>query len=357
MIPIEKLEVSAYTVPTDLPESDGTLEWESTTMVVVELYAGGHVGVGYSYTSPAAVALIRDPLAGAVLGKEDIPAAFAAMSVALRNIGRPGLGSMALSAIDVALWDLKAKQLGGSLAELLGRAREAVPVYGSGGFTSYTLLQLESELAGWVGLGIPRVKMKVGREPSADPLRVRRARTAIGPVAELMVDANGAYTPKQALRLAATFHDESAVSWFEEPVSHEDHAGLLTVRNRAPMEVAAGEYGSELRDFRTLLPVIDVLQADVTRCQGITGFLGAATLALAEQKAISSHCAPTIHMHLGASVRNFRHLEWFHDHVRIERLFFDGFVEPAEGVLTPAPDRPGLGIELKRADMEPFRVA
>lgn len=356
MIPIEKLEVSAYTVPTDLPESDGTLEWESTTMVVVELYAGGHVGIGYSYASPAAAAVIRDPLAKAIVGKEDIPAAFAAMRAALRNVGISGIGSMALSAVDIALWDLKAKQLGASLAEVLGCSRPAVPAYGSGGFTSYSLAQLETQLAGWVGQGFAGVKMKVGRDPSADLRRVRHARAAIGPEADLMIDANGAYSPKLAIKLAGDFYD-SSVTWFEEPVPCDDPAGLLAIRERVPMEVAAGEYGAEARDFLELLPVVDVLQADATRCQGVTGFLRAATLALGAKKALSSHCAPMIHAHLGASVGNFRHLEWFHDHVRIERLFFDGFIEPENGCLTPSRDRPGLGIELKRSDMQPFRVA
>ncbi len=356
MIPIEKLEVSAYTVPTDLPESDGTLEWSSTTMVVVELHAGRYIGIGYSYASPAAVNVIRDPLARVVIGEAHIPAAFHTMRVALRNIGRPGIASMALSAVDVALWDLRAKQLGLSLADLLGRSRTAVPIYGSGGFTSYSMSQLEAQLAGWVAQGIPSVKMKVGREPSTDPLRVQQARAAIGPKADLMVDANGAYSPKLAIELAHSFFD-SAVVWFEEPVPYDDPAGLLVVRDRVRMEVAAGEYGFELRDFQELFPVVDVIQADATRCQGITGFLKAADLALERQVPISSHCAPTIHMHLGASVGNFRHLEWFHDHVRIERLFFEGFIEPEGGALIPSANRPGLGILLKRTDMEPFRVA
>ena len=171
-----------------------------------------------------------------------------------------------------------------------------------------------------------------------------------------MIDANGAYSPKLAIGLARQFFD-SAVTWFEEPVPYDDLEGLHTVRDKVPMEVAAGEYGFGPRDFQSLLPVVDVLQADATRCQGITGFLRAADLALEAQKPISSHCAPTIHSHLGAAVRNFLHLEWFHDHVRIERLFFEGFIEPQAGALIPSSSLPGLGISLKRANMEPFRVA
>src|SRR5581483_12032583 len=110
-----------------------------------------------------------------------------------RNLGRDGITSMAVSAVDVALWDLKGKLLGVPVCRLLAAARERVPVYGSGGFTSYSDAQLGAQLSGWVHDGIPRVKMKVGRDPADDPRRVAVARNAIGDATELFVDANGAY--------------------------------------------------------------------------------------------------------------------------------------------------------------------
>src|SRR5919197_6091471 len=171
---VEKLEVFARTVPTDEPESDGTLEWDSTTIVVVQAHAGGTVGLGYTYTHDAAARLIEDKLAPLVRGSdlEDMSGVWHRLGQELRNIGRPGIGFMALSAVDIALWDLKARLLGQPLADVLGAVREGTPVYGSGGFTSYSLERLAEQLAGWVADGIPRVKIKVGRDRDDDPTRL-----------------------------------------------------------------------------------------------------------------------------------------------------------------------------------------
>jgi L-alanine-DL-glutamate epimerase-like enolase superfamily enzyme len=275
----------------------------------------------------------------------------------VRNVGRPGIASTAISAVDVALWDLKARLLELPLVRLLGGDRRSVPVYGSGGFTSYRVEDLQEQLAGWAEAGIARVKMKVGRDPAADIDRVRAARHAIGPECELFVDANGAYDRKQALALAEAFADHD-VSWFEEPVSSDDLEGLRLLRDRVPagIEVSAGEYGYDSWYFRRMLEAeaVDVLQVDATRCLGITGFTRAVALADAFQIPLSTHTAPAIHLHPACATSRVRHAEWFHDHVRIESLLFDGFVDPVGGSLTPALDRPGLGLELKRADAERY---
>ena len=355
---VEQVSASAYTIPTDRPESDGTLAWDSTTIVLVEASAAGVAGCGWTYAPAAARALVDDLLAPVVRRQEvlDVGAAHAAMQSALRNAGYPGLGAMAVSAVDIALWDLKARLLDLSLASLLGRVRESVPVYGSGGFCSYGERELGEQLGGWVAEGIPRVKMKVGRDPGRDPERVRAARRAIGDEAELYVDANGAFSAKAALRFLAQV-EESRVTWFEEPVSSRDLAGLRLVRDAAPgVDVAAGEYAYTLADFRGLVDVVDCLQADVTRCGGISGLLAAAALAEAHELDLSGHTAPTIHGHVLCAVPKLRHLEWFHDHVRIERMLFDGFLEPHDGAVTPAPGRPGLGVELRREDAAAFAV-
>jgi L-alanine-DL-glutamate epimerase-like enolase superfamily enzyme len=196
--------------------------------------------------------------------------------------------------------------------------------------------------------------MKVGREPEADVERVEAARQAIG-AAALFLDANGAYTPKQALAFAERFAEQD-VTWFEEPVSSADFAGLRLVRERSPggMDVAAGEYAYVPADFRNLIGNVDCLQADATRCLGITGFLRAAALAEAHALDLSAHTAPSLHLHACLAIPRLRHLEWFHDHVRIERMLFDGFVEPVDGELVPDLTRPGHGIELKAADAERF---
>jgi L-alanine-DL-glutamate epimerase-like enolase superfamily enzyme len=346
--------VSVFTVPTDGPESDGTLEWDATTMVLVEAHAGDETGLGYTYGAAAIGSYVQAKLAPAVEGVDalDPPAAWAAMSRAVRNDGQTGMTAMAIAAVDVALWDLKARLLDLPLARLIGRWHESTPVYGSGGFTSYDTSRLTSQLAGWVDAGIPRVKMKVGRDPAADPARVRAARDAIGPGAELFVDGNGAYSRKQAIALADRFRSESGVSWFEEPVSSDDLQGLALLRDRAPagIDIAAGEYGYDLPYFRRMAGCVDVQQADVTRCGGITGLLRVDAVCKAHGVPLSGHCAPSIHAHALCGCEQTVHLEYFHDHARVERLLFDGVLEPDGGELRPDPARPGLGLELKRAD-------
>ena len=238
---IESVDVSAYTVPTDAPESDGTLEWDSTTIVVVEVDAGGVTGLGYTYGAAAIGTLIESKLADVVarLDAMDPQAAWAAMSRALRNNGEPGHRSMAISAVDVALWDLKARLLGATAGQAARPLRAThVPIYGSGGFTS--LLRRAAARA-VRGLGRERdpAREDEGRpRPGRDPRRVRVARESIGSAAELFVDANGAYSRKQALELGERFASDADVCWFEEPVSSDDLEGLRLLRDRAPAGMA-----------------------------------------------------------------------------------------------------------------------
>jgi L-alanine-DL-glutamate epimerase-like enolase superfamily enzyme len=242
-VAIEQIETSIYTVPTDLPESDGTLEWNSTTLVLVRAKGGGKAGVGYTYADHATATLIHGLLSKIVQGRDAMSPAgcWKAMVERTRNLGRPGIVSMAISAVDSAIWDLKARLLEVALVSLLGQVRESAPIYGSGGFTSYSDTQLQTQLQDWVKQGISRVKIKIGRNVGADLARIRAARRAIGPETELFVDANGAYSRKQALRQSEQFADLH-VSWFEEPVSSDDLEGLRLLRDRAPaqMEIAAG---------------------------------------------------------------------------------------------------------------------
>ena len=356
---ILRVGVSIYRIATDVPESDGTLQWDHTTLVLVEATAGDQTGLGYTYADRATATLIVDMLAKEVQGRDamDIPGCWRAMVDRIRNLGRPGIASMAISGVDNALWDLKARLLGVPLVSLLGAVRDGVQVYGSGGFTSYSVSQLQEQLAGWVEEGIPRVKMKIGRDALADVERVKAAREAIGPIAELFVDANGAYSRKRALSQSEKF-EEAGVTWFEEPVSSDDLPGLHLIRDRAPatIEIAAGEYGYDSWYFRRMLEsdAVDVLQADATRCGGITGFLQASSLCQAYHLPLSAHTAPAIHMHVGCAAVPLRNLEYFHDHVRIEKMLFEGIPAPVNGTLRPDLSRPGIGIELKRADAARF---
>jgi L-alanine-DL-glutamate epimerase-like enolase superfamily enzyme len=358
-VPLERIAVSTYTVPTDWPESDGTLEWDKTTLVLVHATAAGQTGLGYTYADSAAAALIHDRLAKLLIGMDTMAPASAYLSMwrQIRNLGRPGICSMAISAVDCALWDLKARVLDLPLVTLLGQVRAGAPIYGSGGFTSYSDHQLAEQLGGWVRAGIPRVKMKIGRDAKRDVQRVGVAREAIGPAAELFVDANGAYSRKQAIAQAEIFAERN-VSWFEEPVSSDDLEGLRLVRNRAPaaMDIAAGEYGYDIFYFRRMLAAgaVDVQQADITRCGGVTAYLQVGALCQAHNLPLSGHTAPALHTHVGCSMPAFRNLEYFHDHVRIERMLFDGFPKLADGELRPDLSRPGIGLELKRVDAERY---
>jgi L-alanine-DL-glutamate epimerase-like enolase superfamily enzyme len=341
-----------YRVPTDAPEADGTLAWSSTTMVLVQVRCEGTVGTGWTYGPAACAAVVEELLAPAVRGwgPLDVAGCWSAMVRALRNAGRPGVAGMALSAVDCALWDLKARLLDLPLHKLLGSVQDAVPVYGSGGFTTYDQRQLAAQLTGWVAdQQIPRVKIKIGESWGAatdrDLTRVRQAREVVGPDVELYVDANGGYTVGQAIRIAAPL-DDLGVSWFEEPVSSDNLAGLAAVRSRAAADVAAGEYGYDLTYFArmTRADAVDCLQVDVTRCGGITELLRVAAVAAAHGLDVSGHCAPHLHAAPLAAVPNARHLEWFHDHSRIEAMLFDGCLDPSGGSISPDAYAAGNGL-------------
>jgi L-alanine-DL-glutamate epimerase-like enolase superfamily enzyme len=358
--PIDAVHAAAYRVATDAHESDGTFAWDATTLVVVEVEGAGERGLGYTYGDASVAALAAGALADTVAEIDvlDTGAAHAAAAAALRNTGRTGPGAMALSALDIALHDLKARVLGVPLWRLLGAVRDRVPVYGSGGFTSYDDARLAEQLAGWAQAGIPRVKLKVGRDPDRDEHRVDVARDAVGGDVELMVDANGAYDRKQALLWAERFVARG-VTWLEEPVSSDDVQGMALVRARAPagLDIAAGEYIWREADALPLAGAVDVLQVDVTRCGGITTTLRIDALARARSMPTSIHCAPAVSAHVGAAMATLRHVEYFHDHVRIERMLFDGVPEVGPGgVLVPAADRPGLGLELRAADARRWRA-
>ena len=359
-VSVRKLQVSAYTIPTDAPEADGTARWDSTTLVLVQVEAGGETGIGYTYAPLAAAAFIHDQLQELVVGANafDIPGINLTLTRAVRNSGTCGITMMAVSAIDNALWDLKARLLGVPLCRLLGQVKQEMLLYGSGGFTSYDKKQLQQQFTGWAEEGLRYFKMKVGTHPDKDLKRVEQARKAIGKEAALMVDANGAYTVKQALEFAQQFGDYD-VSWFEEPVSSDNLPGLRFIREHVPaaMNIAAGEYGYSLPYFETMLAAgaVDVLQADATRCGGISNFLKAGALAEARQLPFSSHCAPALHLHAALALPYFFIAEYFHDHVRIENRLFDGVPAPHNGTLQPDGSRPGLGLEFRFADAEKFK--
>lgn len=359
---IDAVDARAYRVPTGGPEADGTLTWDATTLIVARVHAGGAVGLGWTYADAACVPLIEHTLAPLVVGHPvmHVPARWQAMQRGIRNLGRPGLVSCALSAVDIALWDAAARVMDVPVSTLLGRAHDTVALYGSGGFTTYGEAELTGQLDTWVHKGhIPRVKIKIGEswgtEVDRDLDRVRAARAVIGEETELYVDANGGYSIGQARRVARRLEDHD-VRWFEEPVSSDDLAGLATVRAATGIDVTAGEYGYDLPYFARMVGSVDCLQVDVTRCGGFTEWRRVAAVAAAANLEVSAHCAPNVSAHAAVATQNIRHLEWFADHDRIETEFFDGALDPTGGQVTPDPTTPGLGLTLKEPDIEKWAV-
>jgi L-alanine-DL-glutamate epimerase-like enolase superfamily enzyme len=361
---VESLDTRCYTVPTDRPEADGTLAWDKTTVVVVFAHAGDETGVGWTYGSAASAAVIGTEITAAVGGRDamDVGGANEAMVRACRNLGRPGVVGHAVSAVDVALWDLKARLLGTSVRRLLGRQRVEIPIYGSGGFTTYDDRATEEQCRHWVDdLGVGAVKIKIGESWGArtdrDLARVALVRKLVGGNKDLMVDANGAYRRKQAVRMGRRMHDEWGVVWFEEPVTSDDLEGLRMVRDLTGPDVTAGEYGYDPGYFARMVGAgaVDCLQADVTRCGGFTGWLQAATVAHAHHLDVSAHCGPNLHAFVAGAAPNLRHVEYFHDHARIDPMLFDGLPRVNGGVMRLDDGVAGLGVTVKEADAEQWR--
>jgi L-alanine-DL-glutamate epimerase-like enolase superfamily enzyme len=360
---VEDIDVSAYCVPTQTPEADGTLSWDSTTLVLVRATSGGTTGLGWTYGPVAGGRFVEEKLRDVVVGSgvAGVTATYHRMVRSVRNAGRPGIASLAISAMDTALWDLKARLLDLPLHSLLGAVRDEVPIYGSGGFTTFDDAQTEKQLTGWLDNGIRQVKIKIGEaagnRTDRDLHRIALARRVVGDGVGLFVDANGAYTPKQAVRIAHEFAAH-VVSWFEEPVTSDDLQGLALVRDATSCDVTAGEYGYDLTYFQCMCAAgaVDCLQIDATRCGGYSEWQRAAAVAAGHHLEVSAHCAPNLHAPVAAATPNLRHVEWFADHVRIEQLLFDNARDGAFGMM-PVGNEPGHGLVLRDATAVKYQVA
>jgi L-alanine-DL-glutamate epimerase-like enolase superfamily enzyme len=354
---IDRVTTAAYTFPTPEPEADGTLEWQAVTAVTATLEAGGETGLGWTYSSPAAAGVVQHHLASAVHDHDafDIEGGWAAMHRACRNLGTKGLVMQAISAVDLAWWDLKARLLGIALVDLLGPVRDRVPIYGSGGFVTMNDRELEQQVSWWQSVGCRAMKIKIAEEwgarPERDLARVRRLRDLAGPRVDLMVDANGGYRVKAARRVGECL-DELGVVWFEEPVSSDDPSGLQQLSGELRCDVTAGEYAADVYDTAALVDAIDCLQLDATRCGGYTGLLRCAAIATANNLDVSAHCAPALHAPVAAALPQLRHIEWFADHVRLEAELVDGAPQAHDGALWPGRYRPGHGMALSERASE-----
>lgn len=354
------VQAAAYKVPTDGPEADGTFAWDSTTMVVVEVAAAGAVGTGWTYAPAAVVSVVDELLAPVVSGRDpfEVEGCWDAMVRAIRNAGRPGLVGMALSAVDIALWDLRGRVEERALADLWGATASPVEAYGSGGFTTYDEARLCGQLTGWCELGLRHVKIKIGESwgqaVDRDLARTATTRATVGDETEVFVDANGGYTVAKACDVGRML-DDIGVAWFEEPVSSDDLAGLDVVRAAVRADVAAGEYGYDSAYLARMSEHVDCLQLDVTRCGGYTGWRRAVA-SLPPGTQLSAHCAPYVTLPAAATTAGLRHVEWFHDHVRIAQLLVEGCPDPVGGRLAPQ-DAPGHGLTLRSDVAERLRVA
>ncbi|QIS14419.1 enolase C-terminal domain-like protein [Nocardia arthritidis] len=356
----DAIDVAAYRFPTPQPEADGTLAWDQTTAVVVTIDAGGRRGTGWTYSGPATAAVIETELVPVLreLSPFDIGRCRNLMWRHCRNIGSTALVAHALSAVDIALWDLKARLLGVALTTLFGAVRPVTPVYGSGGFINLDDDQLGEQIDGWRAAGCRAVKIKIGADPGRDLARTALATKLIGPDTQLMVDANGAYSVGQARRVGAEL-DRLGVSWFEEPVTSDDPPGLAQVRAAVHCDIAAGEYAYGAYDAAALIGAVDCLQLDVTRCGGYTGFLACAAVAAAHGLDVSAHCAPALSAPVTAAIPNLRHIEWFIDHARLEPLLAEGVPRVAAGAIRPHADDPadpcGHGMRIAET-AAPYRL-
>jgi L-alanine-DL-glutamate epimerase-like enolase superfamily enzyme len=279
----------------------------------------------------------------------------------VRGFGRKGVAFCAISAVDIALWDLKAKLFGVPLYRLLGPYTDRVPIYGSGGWTSYSEAELVREQTGYVERGIPRVKMKVakdfGHAEAEDVQRLKAVRKAVGDEVEIYVDANNGYYAKQAIGMARHLADYN-VKWFEEPVLADDIAGLAAIARAIDIPVATGEHEYTRYGFKELIAQggADIVQPDVGRVGGVTEWMKVAHLAHAFNLPVAPHAVQLVHLHLACCTPNLKVVECLGTADETDRLWYTEFPEQRDGYWSPYPDRPGLGLELSPEAIRKYAV-
>lgn len=313
----------------------------------------GVEGLGQCAGLTATRSLIEDALADVLLGAHPfhIEKLWHDLFWKVRGYGRKGLAFQAISALDIALWDLKAKALGLPLYQLLGPYTESVPVYASGGWTNFSLEELIEEQVGYAARGFKAIKLKVGKDfgqsEGEDLARLAAVREAVGEEVEIYVDANNGYTAKQAIRMAGRF-EEYNIGWFEEPVLADDIPGLAAVAAATMTPVATGEHEYTKFGFRDLLMAnaADIVQPDVGRVGGVTEWLKIAHMAHAFNRPVAPHAFQLVHLHLACATPNLKVVEYLGTYEESDRIWYRDCPQPEDGLLAPFPDRPGLGLEL-----------
>jgi len=352
----------AFQDATMLPPPTGA---RGRRVLFVEVHSdAGPVGLGWTAGLRATRAVVMDTLRETLIGKDpfDTEGLWNEMFWRVRGFGRKGVAFQAISAVDIALWDLKAKALGLPLYKLLGACHDSVPVYGSGGWTNYTEAELVREQMSYVEQGYPAIKMKIGKEfgqrEREDLARLAAVRRAAGDEITLYVDANNGYTAKQAIRVARGL-EEREVAWFEEPVLADDVDGLAQVARATSIPVATGEHEYTKFGFKDLLARggADIAQPDVGRVGGVTEWLKVAHLAHAFNLPVASHAFAPIHLHLAMATPNILVVEMLGTETASNRVFFTELPQPKNGRWAPFPDRPGLGVELRPAAVNKLAVS
>ena len=268
-------------------------------------------------------------------------------------IGHSGVAAWGVAAIDIALWDILGKHLNSPVAFLLGACRDSVPIYGSGGWLSYSMDQLLEEVTSYARRGFKGVKMKVGSgNMKQDVERVKAVRKAIGDDLIMMVDANQGWNTHEARQFYRQVQDCN-IFWFEEPIPKDDWDGYANLANALDIPLATGEREYSLSNFREMLTrrAASVIQPDALRIGGITQWMKLARLCEAFGVRVASHFYKEIDVHCLAACPNALFLEYFPwlDALLVHPL------EISAGV-AKVPARPGLGIEIKPEAIQEFRV-
>ena len=352
MAKIENIQVDQYRIPLPVVLSDSTHgDMSAFELITVRVRdADGAEGVGYTYTvgrgGSAIRALIADDLTPLLMGHDAdlVEENWRLMWWASHYVGRGGLTVHAISAIDIALWDLKARRAKLPLWRLLGGADNKVKAYAGGIDLLFPLDQLLKQTADNLGRGFRAIKMKVGRDNmSEDIARVGEMRKFLGDGFALMVDANMRWGVDQAIRAARKLRDFDLV-WLEEPTIPDDFAGHARILQEGGVPLATGENLHSLHEFDHLISAGGVTypEPDVSNCGGITVWMKVAALAAARNLQVTSHGVHDLHVHLLAAVSNASYLE-AHG-FGLERFIADPLIIH-EGLAT-APERPGHGVEL-----------
>lgn len=336
--------------------SDSTRRVETIGFAVVEVTTDAGIrGIGVTYHEVGGEAIrefVKYAVRPRLIGRSpfETEALFEENSHYMRGVGRKGLAFCAYSAVDIALWDIKGKALGLPLYRLLGGGDPNVPIYASGGWTSYSTEELVAEAKNMVARGYKKIKLKVGvdggRNPSEDVRRVAAVREAIGPDVGFMLDANNVWRAAAAVQFANRVREYN-IEFFEEPVFADDIPGLAEFKRGTDIPLATGEHEYTRYGARDLLlgNAADIIQCDVTRVGGYTEMLRVIAMAQAWNKGFAPHGMEHMHMHLVAAASNGMYLERLFMFEEVVRNVYKNAPEPVNGILT-IPDKPGLGLEL-----------